>query len=199
MTGKVKLDSYRDAGVLVSIDLVNELVIGEAAERVPQETVVALKRILAVDADSVAALRPIHAKGFDVLARELHRVFADVAGGGLDAAAARLNRLLGRYPAHPHLAKEGGRWRLHHHPEDASLLPMWSAICAEGLASMISADKASRLGICERVECGRAYVDLTRNGSRRFCCLNCQNRVKVAAFRERNRAARPAPRTQVDH
>ena len=187
MTGKVKLDSYKDAGILVSIDLVNELAVGAAGEQGPREAVAALKRILAVDVDTVAALRPAHAKGFSALARELHLVFADLAGGALDAAAARLNRLLAKHPAHPHLAKEGGRWRLHHHPEEAPLLSMWSAICAEGLASMISADKASRLGICERVECGRAYVDLTRNGSRRFCGLNCQNRVKVAAFRERSR------------
>jgi predicted RNA-binding Zn ribbon-like protein len=189
VTGKVKLDSYRDAGILVSIDLVNELVVENAEEQGPHEAVGRLKRILAVDATSVAALRPAHLKGFDGLARELHSVFMDIASGSLDAAATRLNRLLGRHPAHPHLAKEGGRWRLHHHPADASLLPMWAAICAEGLASMIAADKASRLGICERAECGRAYVDLTRNGSRRFCCLNCQNRVKVAAFRERNRSA----------
>lgn len=192
MTGKVKLDSYRDAGVLVSIDLVNELVVDQAEEQGPGEAVAVLKRILAVDAGSVAALRPVHAKGFAGLARELHRVFTDLAGGGLDAAAARLNRLLAKHPAHPHLAKEDGRWRLHHHPEDAPLLSMWSAICAEGLASMVSTDKASRLGICERIECGRAYVDLTRNGSRRFCCLNCQNRVKVAAFRARARMGGPA-------
>jgi predicted RNA-binding Zn ribbon-like protein len=186
VTSKVKLDSYRDAGVLVSIDLVNELVVEQEQE--PLAPIIRLKRILAVDADSVAALRPAHVKGFDDLARELHRVFKDIAGASLDAAASRLNRLLGRHPAHPHLTKEAGRWRLHHHPADAPLLSMWAAICAEGLASMIAADKASRLGICERVECGRAYVDLTRNGSRRFCCLNCQNRMKVAAFRQRNRA-----------
>jgi predicted RNA-binding Zn ribbon-like protein len=183
VTGKVKLDSYRDAGILVSIELVNELVVDRPEEQAPR----VLKRILAVDAGSVAALRPVHAKGFTGLARELHRVFMDLAGGALDTAAARLNRLLAKHPAHPHLAKEGGRWRLHHHPENAPLLSMWAAICAEGLASMISTDKASRLGICERVECGRAYVDLTRNGSRRFCCLNCQNRMKVAAFRARAR------------
>lgn len=194
MPGKVKLDSYRDAGVLVSIDLVNELAVSRSDEAAPRETVAALKRILAVDADSVAALRPSHASGFAALARELHRVFSDLAGGNLDAAALRVNRLLHRHPAHPHLAKEQGRWRLHHHPADAPLLAMWTAICAEGIASMISADKASRLGICERVECGRAYVDLTRNGSRRFCCLNCQNRMKVAAFRQRSRDARPTGR-----
>lgn len=185
MTGKVKLDSYRDAGVLVSIELVNELVVGREEGQAPPDAIATLKRILAVDADSVATLRPAHARGFAGLAQELHRIFFDLDRGGVDAAAMRLNGLLAKSPAHPHLAKEDGSWRLHHHPADAPLLPMWSAICAEGLASVISAGRAARLGICERNECGRAYVDLTRNASRRFCCLNCQNRVKVAAFRER--------------
>ena len=53
MTGKVKLDSYTDAGILVSIDLVNELVVGEAEERGSQEAVGTLKRILAVDDDGL--------------------------------------------------------------------------------------------------------------------------------------------------
>lgn len=193
MTGKVKLDSYKDAGVLVSIELVNELVVGQEDTQGARDAIAVLKRILAVDADSVAALRPTHVRGFAGLAQELHQIFADLDRGGVDAAAARLNGLLAKSPAHPHLAKEGGRWRLHHHPADAPMLPMWSAICAEGLASVISAGRAARLGLCERAECGRAYVDLTRNGSRRFCCLNCQNRVKVAAFRERlGRSARRA-------
>jgi len=173
--------------VLVSIELVNELVVGRERGQAPGEVITTLKRILAVDADSVAALKPAHAKGFAGLAQELHHVFADLNCGSVDTAATRLNGLLAKSPAHPHLAKEDGAWRLHHHPADAPLLPMWSAICAEGLASVISAGRAARLGICERSECGRAYVDLTRNGSRRFCCLNCQNRVKVTAFRERSR------------
>lgn len=185
MTGKVKLDSYRDAGVLVSIELVNELVVGREDGLAPSDAIATLKRILAVDPDSVAALKPAHARGFAGLAQKLHRIFSDLDRGSVDTAATQLNNLLAKSPAHPHLAKEDGAWRLHHHPADAPLLPMWSAICAEGLASVISAGRAARLGICERGECGRAYVDLTRNASRRFCCLNCQNRVKVAAFRER--------------
>src|SRR5690242_10025832 len=59
VTGKVKLDSYADAGVLVSIDLVNELVVGQAEERGSHEAVGRLRRILAVDAASVTALRPL--------------------------------------------------------------------------------------------------------------------------------------------
>ena len=31
----------------------------------------------------------------------------------------------------------------------------------------------------------RVYVDVSRNGRRRFCSTSCQNRVKTAAFRAR--------------
>ena len=59
------------------------------------------------------------------------------------------------------------------------------AICAAGLAEMIGDGEAQRLGTCERADCGRVYVDVSKNASRRFCSLTCQNRVKVATFRER--------------
>jgi predicted RNA-binding Zn ribbon-like protein len=103
----------------------------------------------------------------------------------VDAAARVLNELLAQHPAQPHLAKEDGVWRLHHHPADAPLVPMWTAICAEGLARVVGLPSAQRLGTCEREGCGRVFVDVSRNASRRFCSLACQNRVKAASFRAR--------------
>jgi predicted RNA-binding Zn ribbon-like protein len=76
-------------------------------------------------------------------------------------------------------------WRLHHHPHDAPLVPMWTSICAAALAELIGDGEAQRLGTCERPDCDRVYVDVSKNASRRFCSLTCQNRVKVATFRER--------------
>jgi predicted RNA-binding Zn ribbon-like protein len=96
-----------------------------------------------------------------------------------------LNVLLTRHPAHPHLAKEDGGWRLHHHAVDAALVPMWTAICAEGVARVIGAGDGDRLGTCRRPGCGRVFLDVSKNGSRRFCSTTCQNRVKAAAFRRR--------------
>lgn len=189
MTGQVKLDSYRNAGIVVAIDLINALVIDDAPPLAAREAVSLLGRVLAIDPPSVAALRPQHVRGFTELACDLHHVFQSLQRRDLDSSADELNELLSRHSAHPHLAKEEGRWRLHHHPSDAPLLPMWTAICAESIASMIGADRANLLGLCEREGCGRAYVDLTKNASRRFCSATCQNRVKVAAFRERHRKA----------
>ena len=187
MTGQVNLDSYSDAGVQVAVDLVNELapVPGGQGGPLPEGMLPAIARILAVDPPSVARLRKGDIPGFLALARDLRRVYQDLRQADVDHAASRLNALLSKHPAHPHLAKEDGRWRLHHHPMDVAVVPMWSSICAEAMARMIGAGFADRFGTCEAPDCGRVYFDLSRNASRRFCSLTCQNRVKAAAFRLR--------------
>jgi predicted RNA-binding Zn ribbon-like protein len=183
----VKLDSYKDAGLLVAAGLVNELAPNPQrdAPLPARDALAALSRILAIDPPSVAALTQTHVPAFIALAQRLRGVFTELQHRDMDAAAAALNELLGAHPAHPHLAKERGVWRLHHHPHDAPLVATWTAICAAGLAEMIGDGEAQRLGTCERADCGRVYVDVSKNASRRFCSLTCQNRVKVAMFRER--------------
>ena len=186
----MQLDGYADTGVLVAVDLVNELVRGAPADptHTRARTLSALARILAVDPPSLAQLRPSDTPGFLGLSRALSQVFGDLHRGNLDTAAARLNDLLSKHPAHPHLAKEQGRWRLHHHPADMALVPMWTAICAEALARMVGAGHADRFGTCGAPDCDYAYVDVSKNASRRFCSTTCQNRVKAAAFRHRQNA-----------
>lgn len=186
MTGQVRLDSYGDAGIPVAVQLVNELAPRAAGGPPPPRQVLsALARILAVDPPSVAQLRPGDARGFLALARVLRQVFVDLRRADVDAAAAGLNRLLSKHPAHPHLAKEQGRWRLHHHPRDIALVPMWMAICAEAMARMLGAGRADRFGTCAAPGCDRVFFDVSKNASRRFCSTTCQNRVKAAAFRRR--------------
>jgi predicted RNA-binding Zn ribbon-like protein len=46
-----------------------------------------------------------------------------------------------------------------------------------------------RLGICHDRHCADVYVDASPAGHRRFCSLTCQNRSRVASFRERKRRA----------
>jgi len=48
-----------------------------------------------------------------------------------------------------------------------------------------------RLGVCADRQCADVYVDASPAGHRRFCSLTCQNRTRVAAFRERRRVDRP--------
>jgi predicted RNA-binding Zn ribbon-like protein len=194
----VKLDSYKDAGLLVAAELVNELAPGPERDQPPtaREAVAILARVLAVDPPSVAALTQTQVPQFVALAQQLRDVFADLQRHDIDAAAEALNELLAAHPAHPHLAKERGMWRLHHHPQQAPLVPMWTAICAAGLAEMIADGDAQRLGTCERDACRRVYVDASKNASRRFCSLTCQNRVKVATFRERTGRRRGARKSR---
>jgi hypothetical protein len=197
MTGQVELDSYVDAGVLVAVELVNEPTLGATGPAGSREQVQrALARILAFDRESVAHLRPGDSPGFVALAGSLQQLFHDFDRGDFDSAAARLNAMLDAHPAHPHLAKEDGRWRLHHHPRELAVLPMWTSICAEALARMLGAGHGQRFGVCEAPDCDRVFFDVSKNASRRFCSTTCQNRVKATAFRARQgaRAARIAPR-----
>jgi predicted RNA-binding Zn ribbon-like protein len=187
----VNLDRYEDAGLLAALELANEPALGPGQPR--KRALAALARILAADPPSVAALRPGDAPGFLALAQQLRQVFRGLHQGDVDAAATGLNALLAEHPAHPHLAKEHGRWRLHHHPTDVALVPMWTSICAEGLARRIGAGHAGRFGACQAAECGRAFFDLSKNASRRFCSTTCQNRVKAAAFRRRRGGGALAP------
>jgi len=191
VTCQVHLDSYADAGLLAAMQLVNQLAPrGPGGQEEPKEGILpAISRILAVDPPSVARLSQGDTPGFVALAQRLRQVFRDLHHGDIDRAAARLNDLLSKHPAHPHLAKERGRWRLHHHPVDVKLVPMWTSICAEGMARMLGAGYGDRFGVCEAPDCDRVFFDLSKNASRRFCSTTCQNRVKAAAFRLRQSAS----------
>lgn len=182
MTGQHRSGSYSESGIFVVVDLVNEVA---TVDRSPEELHEVLTRVLAVDPPSVAQLAHHHVPGFVGLARTCHEVVARLVEGDVDSAAGAVNDLLADHPAHPHLSKEGGEWRLHHHPQEADLVPMWTAIAAEALAGVIGTGRSHRLGTCAAPDCERAYLDQSRNGSRRFCTTACQNRVKAAAFRRR--------------
>lgn len=188
------LDSYTDAGVLVAVELVNELALEYAGGKpaVAADPTPALKKILAFDRASLAQLHRRDAPAFVALAHRLREIFERLHGGDVDAAAAKLNEMLAAHPAHPHLAKEDGVWRLHHHPADVALVPMYTSICAEAIARMIGGGCSHRFGSCDAADCDRVFFDTSKNGTRRFCTTSCQNRTKTAAFRERfaSRAAK---------
>jgi predicted RNA-binding Zn ribbon-like protein len=83
---------------------------------------------------------------------------------------------------------------LHHHPADAPLVPMYTSICAEAMARMIGSGYTERFGICDASNCNRVFFDNSKNGTRRFCSVTCQNRVKTAAFRLRQSQGKPGRR-----
>ncbi len=79
-----------------------------------------------------------------------------------------------------------------HAADEGSPAKGWAAGCATGLAIVLGGEYHDRLGVCTAPHCDRVYVDTSRNGSRRFCSTACQNRVKAAAFRERQPHGTPA-------
>lgn len=187
MTGQVEFGSYENAGVVTAAELVNDLAVDHAYGRPLQQAdpVTTIQRILGTD-PTWPPLRERDVPGFTALAMRLREVFASLHDDDLDAAAGQLNDLLAAHPAYPHLSKDDGQWHLHHHPADAALVPMATAICAEALARVIGAGAASRLGTCDADDCDRVFLDSSKNASRRFCSTTCQNRVKAAAFRRRH-------------
>ncbi len=178
MTGQELFDRYVDAGTFAAVDLVNDLL--------PTGELSVLARVLAVDQPSVVQLVAADVPGFVELAQRLREVFDDLDRADVDSAAARLNSLLAEHPAHPHLAKEDGRWRVHHHLVDAALVPMWTSICAETQARLLGAGEERRLGTCAATGCRRVFLDESKNASRRFCSTTCNNRTRSAAHRRRH-------------
>lgn len=123
------------------------------------------------------------------LAGRLRAVIEAVDDGRVDDAAARLNELLLDTDARPTLSRHDGEpWHLHFHAADAPAALSWVAPMVTGLAVIVGSPTIDRLGICTAAECDRAFIDTSRNGTRRFCSTTCQNRVKTAAFRARRAA-----------
>jgi len=199
--GQVAFGSDLIARIEVAAALVNELATDMAGGRpVPLPDSDAEQRARAERAlhaagwpDAVTDAE--QARGLRELAGKLRPIFAAVHGGRTGDAAALLNELMGASGAAPHLHQEGDEpWHLHFHRPDAGFVRGWTAGCAVGLAYALGSGHGDRLGVCAGPGCERVFVDLSRNGSRRFCGTACQNRVKAAQYRARRRDAQESRR-----
>lgn len=126
-------------------------------------------------------------------ATRLRAVFEALANGDPDRAAADLNDLMSAVGTKPSLERHDGEpWHLHFHARTGSVADHWLASCALGLAVVVGSEHWERLGVCVAQACDRVYVDVSRNGRRRFCSTACQSRTKAAAYRARQ-ATVPEP------
>ena len=175
----------------MAVALVNLLTPGEDRSRkyLPPEGAerAAALNALFKSAGSRTEVAAAEAEAFVPVATALAAVFGAVAAGDVDRAAHQLNDLLTATGARPALDRHDGEpWHIHFHSADeSSPAAGWAAGCATGLAIVLGGEFHDRLGVCTAPHCDRVYVDVSRNGSRRFCSTACQNRVKAAAFRER--------------
>src|ERR1700759_1326128 len=86
------------------------------------------------------------------------------------------------------ITHDGLPHHLHYRPLAGDLAARVKAFTAAGLAYLIAEGWSSRLGRCQRESCGTAFVDTSRNGTRRFCSVRCANQVNVSNHRVRRRA-----------
>jgi predicted RNA-binding Zn ribbon-like protein len=190
----MKFESYADRGVDPAVELINRLSPGWSQGRLwrlPVDPV--SRRELAQEIEAKISGHPVtltRQAGEEMirLACDLRSVFELMSQGRQDRAAAMVNTLLTRYQAAPQLARHDGEpWHLHFHSQakEAGQAVARGAMCVIALAVVIGSPGGARLGLCSAANCDRAFVDTSKNGSRRFCSPNCLSRTKVAAFRAR--------------
>jgi predicted RNA-binding Zn ribbon-like protein len=136
-------------------------------ERCPERA----PRASAADLDPVRALRPVLFHGFEA--------------GTPESFAATVNPLLARGRAGWQMAPgPDGVWALG--PAGRARVADWlGAHAARGLAELVIAYGVERLHVCAADDCQCAAVDVSRNGTRRFCSRTCANRTNVRRHRAR--------------
>ena len=107
------------------------------------------------------------------------------------AAAEMVNRLVSQAGVRPRLTDHDGYdWHIHYFTPGAAIADHLALDCGMALAQVVAAGETERLRQCEAPDCDQVLVDLSRNRSKRYCdARTCGNRLHVAAYRERQRAA----------
>lgn len=105
---------------------------------------------------------------------------------GVDLAAARLNRLLGRTTGTVRLTSHDGRtpWHPHLDSDDEAPWGEWFlASSCLALAVLIWDHQRPPGGVCVAAGCGQVYLTHGSGPPRRYCSRRCATRERVAAHR----------------
>ncbi|MEQ1737191.1 MAG: CGNR zinc finger domain-containing protein [Rhodoglobus sp.] len=106
-----------------------------------------------------------------------------------DDAVVIVNKMLADANALPHLYRHDDfDWHLHGTEPDAPFAERVRVEIALALVDVIRSGETHRLRVCEADDCEGLFVDMSRNGSKRFCSVRCGNRMNMIAFRERQAA-----------
>ena len=191
----MNFDSHADLVVSAAVKLVNVVTPGSRRGR-PYEPPMgpALREAIS---DALVAARNVdvpvtaaRAASLVAVGVAVRPVFEHLARGDVDRAARLVNRLLQTYQPAPELQSHDGQpWHLHFHGGQRADPSGWGGGMSVGLAIVVGGRFADRLGVCQASACDRVYVDVSKNGTRRFCSTACQNRVKAAAHRARSHGA----------
>jgi predicted RNA-binding Zn ribbon-like protein len=126
--------------------------------------------------DSVAELRALRARVNRLWAVD-ESVASDIVNGILASSDTGL-RLAGA---------GSGEYRIQPWNRNSCPLSIMKFEVGVAFASLICSGELWRLRICAAEACDKAFVDLSKNRSRRFCDMQCSNRSNVSAYRLRAR------------
>lgn len=185
ITGQPEIDSYVSRWVELAAVLVNRLTVTSAHGHPVTPPSAPADRLAAIALDAPSTgLTPADADRLAGVAGQLAAAFG--TGEPAQGVADLLNDLLVRHGAVPNL--HGAPPVLAFHRADATLVDAWAADLGTALVMVIGVGQSARLGRCRADACDLAFLDTTRNTSRHFCHLSCQNRAKSSAYRARKRA-----------
>ena len=80
---------------------------------------------------------------------------------------------------------DGWSPHLHFTGEDEDIAARVKAVTAGGIAIFLVESGGERLGVCARTDCGKVFVDTSRNGRRTYCSARCGNNDAVSRHRRR--------------
>ncbi len=105
--------------------------------------------------------------------------------------AGLVNSLVAEAPMRPRLSDHDDYgWHLHYFSPEASLSEHLAVDGGIAIAHLVAAGESDRLRVCAAPDCACVLADFSRNRSKRYCdARTCGNRLNVAAYRERKRAA----------
>lgn len=97
-----------------------------------------------------------------------------------------INSTLTRSRAAPQLVNHDGLgWHIHATDDSAPLAERILAEAAMSLIDVVRGGRIERLRECEADDCDGVLVDLSKNGSKRYCSVRCGNRMAARAYRAR--------------
>lgn len=97
-----------------------------------------------------------------------------------------VNDTLAAAQAVPRLVDHDGLgWHIHATDNESPLAERMLVEAAMALVDVVRAGRLDRLRDCEADDCTGVFVDLSKNGSKRFCSTRCGNRMAVRAYRAR--------------
>ncbi|TDE09264.1 CGNR zinc finger domain-containing protein [Jiangella asiatica] len=171
----------------VVVDLVNTDPTATGTESLPD---VGALRVF-IDTHKISEIESVNDADLRAVRDLRPRLRAVFEADDTSGAASLVNRLLDGARVMPRLTDHDGyAWHMHYFAPGSAPAEHILIDAGMALSFVVVAGEHERLQICSAPDCERVLVDLSRNRSKRYCdSRTCGNRLHVAAYRERQRAA----------